>query len=128
MGIWVFLGLGLWFGTFGDSSLTISIVHSASIKDLIVTQLLFSVQCPDVNFNTMNRQGEEWTNSVKRWNDCRILCQRRRDCKFWTWHHGNSGKWAYKCVTMNNAGGLIGSTDVVSGEANVSYNSCHDQG
>merc|ERR1712226_858662 len=80
--------------------------------------------CPDVNHNTdrqggdpnhSGRVGAEWTNDVKSWEDCSALCQKRSDCRYWTWHHGNSGSWAYKCVTMIDVWGKAYDTNVVSG-------------
>ena len=76
--------------------------------------------CPDVNQNTgaagAERVGEKWTNNVKSWEDCSALCQTRSGCKYWTWHHANSGYWANKCVTMTDAGGKFFNKDVLSGK------------
>merc|ERR1711974_574376 len=73
-------------------------------------------KCPDINQNTDARVGAQTTNDVKSWKDCSALCQKRTDCKYWTWAHGSSGQWAYKCVTMSDAGGKASDTNVVSGE------------
>merc|ERR1719192_1645591 len=76
--------------------------------------------CPDLHQNTgqtgAGRVGEKWTNNVKSWEDCSALCQTRSGCKYWTWHHANSGYWANKCVTMTDAGGRFYNKDVLSGE------------
>ena len=76
--------------------------------------------CPDSNQNTgaagAERVGEKWTNNVKSWEDCSALCQTRSGCKYWTWHHANSGYWANKCVTMTDAGGKFFNKDVLSGK------------
>ena len=74
------------------------------------------LQCPDVNTNTEGRVGEQLTDGVGSWQECSDLCQNRNDCKFWTWHHGNAGYYAYKCVTMKNAGNKTGDPNCVSGE------------
>ena len=76
--------------------------------------------CPDLNENTgaavSGRVGEKTTNNVKSWEDCSALCQMRSDCKYWTWHHANSGVYANTCATMTDAGGKFYNTDVVSGK------------
>jgi len=76
--------------------------------------------CPDLNQNTgvraHPRVGAQWTNDVKSWEGCSDMCQKRSDCNYWTWHHGNSGSWAHKCVTMTDAGGKSYDANAVSGE------------
>ena len=62
------------------------------------------------------RFGGIWTNDVYSWEGCSALCQMRSDCNYWTWHRGNSGAWAYKCVTMIDAGGKSYDNNAVSGE------------
>ena len=80
-----------------------------------------SFGCPDVNYNTEDenkRVGAQWKSDVKTWEACSQLCQQRSDCKYWTWHHGKSGSWAYKCVTMQNAGTRVYNDDTISGQRN----------
>ena len=80
-----------------------------------------SFGCPDVNYNTEDenkRVGAQWRSDVKTWEACSQLCQQRSDCKYWTWHHGKSGSWAYKCVTMQNAGTRVYNNDTISGQRN----------
>jgi len=84
--------------------------------------------CPDLHQNTgqtgAGRVGEKWTNNVKSWEDCSALCQTRSGCKYWTWHHANSGYWANKCVTMTDAGGKTYNKDVLSGKRSCTGGSC----
>ena len=79
----------------------------------------FKYSCPDEYYNTHgpgDRVNPEWTKNVQSWQDCSALCLKRRDCNYWTWHHGDSGEWAHKCVTMTDAAGKGYEPNVVSGE------------
>ena len=83
-----------------------------------------TLQCPDVNMNTQDRVGDDWTSNVKTWEECSDLCQKRNDCKFWTWHHANAGSYAFWCSTMKDAGGKVANTDCVSGGRTCKGNKC----
>ena len=54
---------------------------------------------------------------VASWEDCSILCSKRRGCKYWLWHHENAGKWAYDCITMTDAKGSWKDDNTVAGTA-----------
>ena len=95
------------------------------LKGSLLSGLKYS--CPPEHYNTgssgYKRVEPEWTDGVKNWQDCSALCQIRRDCNYWTWHHENSGGWAYKCVTMKDAAVKHENPNVLSGER-----SCKESG
>ena len=71
--------------------------------------------CPRINVNTQSRKNAENTQNVASWGACSELCRQRQGCTAWTWHHANSGIWAFKCVTITGYGYTIHDTNVVSG-------------
>jgi len=80
------------------------------MKRTIITKLEEKIEeqcgveppCPDINQNYDARLDPEWVDDVQSWEGCSQICLKRPDCKYWTWHHGDSGDWAYKCVTMKD--------------------------
>merc|ERR1719291_1304205 len=71
--------------------------------------------CPGVNVNTQSRENAEDTLNVASWGACSELCKQRAGCTAWTWHHENSGQWAFICATMTGYGNTAHDTNVVSG-------------
>ena len=59
--------------------------------------------CPGRFINLYNKVGEKTTPLLYRWEDCATECRKRVGCRYWTWHHENSGPLAFKCVTMTDA-------------------------
>ena len=77
-----------------------------------------SFQCPDIGFNTRDREAAELTDGVKSWAACSDLCSRRRGCRYWTWHHENAGQYSLRCVTMTDVNFRIADPSAVSGSKN----------
>ena len=74
--------------------------------------------CPDIGFNTRDREAAELTDGVQSWAACSDLCSRRRGCRYWTWHHENAGQYSFRCVTMTDVKFRVADTSAVSGSKN----------
>merc|ERR1711971_407844 len=99
-----------------------SITRKGFKLDIWKRQKTIPFECPDVNYNTesegdpQKRVGAQWASGIRSWEACSNLCQERSDCKYWTWHHSNSGSLANQCVTMQDAGKRVYDTNTISGQ------------
>ena len=61
--------------------------------------------------NIYDKEDLKWTWAVdmKTWQDCAVLCERRRGCSYWTYYR--SGYYSGYCGTMINIGGVTGTED-----------------
>jgi len=71
--------------------------------------------CQLMTTNFLKRRDSESINQVMSWNDCAARCLGKSNCQFWTWHHGNSGKWANICVLMSGYGSRWEDSNTISG-------------
>ena len=74
-----------------------------------------SFQCPDIGFNTRDREAAELTDGVQSWAACSDLCSRRRGCRYWTWHKEEAGQFAFRCITMTDVNTRVSDNNAVSG-------------
>jgi len=76
-----------------------------------------SFQCPDVGFNTQTRKGAQVHDGIESWSDCSLKCNKRSNCRYWTWHHAQAGDYAYRCVTMTETELKVADTNAISGSS-----------
>ena len=74
-----------------------------------------SFQCPDIGYNTRDREAAELTDGVQNWQVCSDLCSRREGCRYWTWHHEGAGEFSFRCVTMTDVRARVADPSAVSG-------------
>ena len=83
--------------------------------NLVIINVLVISGCQLIGTNTHYRRDAETINQVMAWNDCAARCLGKSNCQFWTWHHGNSGKWANICVLMSGYGSRWEDSNTISG-------------
>ena len=71
--------------------------------------------CQLMSTNLIKRRDSESIYQVMSWNDCAARCLGKSNCQFWTWHHGNSGKWANICALMSGYGSRWEDSNTISG-------------
>ena len=81
------------------------------------TPAIPSFQCPDIGYNTRDREAAELTDEVQSWQACSDLCSRREGCRYWTWHHEGAGEFSFRCVTMTDVRARVADPCAVSGSS-----------